>query len=141
MPKEKIIGVSQKAFLFRADGRFLTMRRTKTAPSNPLRWDLPGGDIEFGEDPLAAIKREIKEEAGLATGELRPFAVVGRIYRGNEYWVTVAYTTKVAKGRLKISWEHDLHQWVTIDEFLKLRLPVKIRRFAKTLKSLNRNSL
>jgi len=40
------------------------MRRTETAPSNPLKWDLPGGDVEYGEDPKKAILREIKEETG-----------------------------------------------------------------------------
>mgnify|MGYP001589925562 CR=1 FL=1 len=59
-----VVGFSQKAFVFGKNGKFLTMRRTKTAPSNPLRWDLPGGDVEFGEDPLKSIVREVGEESG-----------------------------------------------------------------------------
>ena len=132
--KKKTTGFSQKAFVFRKDGRFLTIRRTKTAPQNALKWDLPGGDVEFGEDPVKAIRREVKEETGLTARTLRLFGVDGRVYRGVEYWVTIAYRTNDAKGKLTISWEHDLHKWVTVDEFLKLSLPVTIRRFAKALK-------
>lgn len=29
-------------------------------------WDLPGGGLEFNEDPVDALKREIKEESGLS---------------------------------------------------------------------------
>lgn len=29
------------------------------------KWDLPGGTIEFGEEPYAALKREFAEETGI----------------------------------------------------------------------------
>ncbi len=132
--KNKEFGLSQKAFIFNKDGKFLTMRRTKTAPSNPLKWDLPGGNIEFGEDPLKSIIREIKEETGLICKNPIPFDVKAYVYKPNDYWVTIAYKTFKLKGKLSISWEHDLYKWVTIDEFLKLKIPIKLRAFAITLK-------
>lgn len=133
--KSKTMGLSQKAFVLRKDGKFLTMRRTKTAPTNPLRWDLPGGVIEYGEDPRRAVKREIKEETGFLVKELYPVGVEAHTYSLHGYWVTIAYKTSVSGGKLLISWEHDLYKWVTLAEFLKLKLPVKIRKLVKTLKS------
>lgn len=35
------------------------------------KWDLPGGTIEFGEEPYAALKREFDEETGLTGIEAR----------------------------------------------------------------------
>ena len=132
--KTEKIGLSQKAFVFNKDGKFLTMRRTKTAPSNPLKWDLPGGDVEFGEDPIKSIIREIKEETGFLVKNPVPFDVKGYVYPYEKYWVTVAFKAFNPKGKLSVSWEHDLYKWVTIDEFLKLKLPIKLRKFAMTLK-------
>ena len=28
-------------------------------------WEMPGGKVEFGEDPLCGVLREVKEEAGI----------------------------------------------------------------------------
>ena len=137
MDKEKFtvngeVGLSQKAFIFK-DGKFLTIRRTETAPSNALKWDLPGGIIEFGEDIYDSIKREVKEETGLIIENPKPFDVSTRIHRDNEYWLTIAHRADVVGGELEISWEHDLHQWVTIDEFLELPASSTLIKFAKTL--------
>ena len=136
MTQKEVSGFSQKAFIFNKDGKFLTMRRTKTAPSNPLKWDLLGGDIEFGEDPRESIIREIKEETGFTVKNLIPFDVEAHIDLNNEYWVTAAYKVSNPKGKLSISWEHDLYKWVTIDEFLKLKISKKLRKFANSLKKI-----
>jgi 8-oxo-dGTP diphosphatase len=131
--KKRDMGISAKAFVFNKSGKFLTMRRTKTAPSNPLTWDLPGGDIEYGEEPKKAIVREIKEETGFIPKNLSTIDAVAKIYHGDLYWVTLAYRCEVGKGKLRISWEHDLYKWVTPREFLALDIPQKLKRFALTL--------
>lgn len=125
---------AQKAFVFDKDGKFLAMRRTKTAPANALKWDLPGGDIEFGEDPIKSIQREIKEETGFVVNNPIIFDIEAHINSQGEYWVTGAFRAFNPKGKLFISWEHDLYKWVTVDEFLKLKISKKLRRFANTLK-------
>jgi ADP-ribose pyrophosphatase len=61
----KKIGVSQKAIIFNREGKILVLRRSGTALSNPGKWDFPGGDLEFGEDAIGGIIREIREETGL----------------------------------------------------------------------------
>ena len=37
----------------------------------PLKWEFPGGKVEPGEDPAAAIIREIREELGCAVTVVR----------------------------------------------------------------------
>ena len=127
-------GFSEKAFIFNEEGKFLTIRRTETAPSNPLKWDIPGGDVEFGEDAYDAVLREIKDESGLEVKNLSPFDIYAYVTSSGDYWMTVAYKASVAGGEFKVSSEHDLHNWVTIDEFLKLDISDKLRRFGERFK-------
>ena len=52
------------------DGRVLVAQR----PPNkllPLKWEFPGGKVEPGEEPAAAITREIREELGCDVRVLR----------------------------------------------------------------------
>ena len=51
------------AVIERSDGRVLLAQR----PANkhfPLKWEFAGGKVEVGEDPGAALIREIREELG-----------------------------------------------------------------------------
>jgi 8-oxo-dGTP diphosphatase len=45
------------------EGQVLAARRTRP-PDAAGRWELPGGKVEPGEDPAAALIREIGEEFG-----------------------------------------------------------------------------
>lgn len=51
------------AFIQRKDGAVLLIRKARGPYTG--RWDLPGGQIEFGETPEEALRREVNEETGL----------------------------------------------------------------------------
>lgn len=44
--------------------RLLAARRTRP-PAVAGRWELPGGKVEPGEHPVAAVHREVREELGV----------------------------------------------------------------------------
>lgn len=129
----KKVEISQKAIVFNKEGKFLTLHRTSTAPSNPDKWDFPGGDLDFGEDAIKGIIREIKEETGLEVKDLKPFDIESNIYKDEEFWITIAYTAKVIVDKVVLSFEHDDFKWVTPEEFLKLESSDKLKRFVKNL--------
>jgi ADP-ribose pyrophosphatase YjhB (NUDIX family) len=96
-------------------GRLLLARRA-AEPGAGL-WDLPGGFIEEGEEPLAALGRELGEETSL---EIEPLEYLGGypdrygddgIYTLNLYW-----TARIAGGELELDDEIAEVAWFAPDE-------------------------
>jgi 8-oxo-dGTP diphosphatase len=83
------------------DGRVLLARRGGE-PGAGL-WDLLGGFIEEGEDPLAALHREVAEETAL---EIEPLDFLGgypdRYGDGGVYTLNFYWTARVAGGLLEL---------------------------------------
>jgi len=130
------IGLSQKAIIFREDGRFLTIRRSKTAPSRPLHWDLPGGDLDFGEDVKEGMIREIKEETGLRVNDLRVIDAISGFNDIHEFWVTIYYIAQPITKDVILSYEHDDFKWVLPDEFQELKASPRNKKFVERFKFL-----
>lgn len=64
MPEQRqlvaVIGLAKDA-----DGRILLQKRiAPLIPTADGKWELPGGRVEFGESPEAAVIRECEEEIG-----------------------------------------------------------------------------
>jgi len=53
------------AALLEREGRVLIAQR-KPDQWHPLQWEFPGGKVEPGESPEAAVERELQEELGIA---------------------------------------------------------------------------
>jgi 8-oxo-dGTP diphosphatase len=52
------------AAVIEREGRLLVCRRQAT-DRYPLQWEFPGGKVEPGEDPRAALARELEEELAI----------------------------------------------------------------------------
>jgi 8-oxo-dGTP diphosphatase len=52
------------ALIVRNADEVLICQRTKHQPM-PLKWEFPGGKIEYGEQPWDALRRELDEELGI----------------------------------------------------------------------------
>jgi len=116
----KTTHVSQKALIFNSRGEVLVLFRTETAPTRPNAWDLPGGELEFGEKPAEGMIREIQEEAGLAVEAVRVFHIESSVSPENEFWVLITYAAQAISEAVTLSYEHNQFKWVTPSEFMMM---------------------
>ena len=82
-------------------------------------WTLPGGGIEFGEDPSAAMVREVREETGL---EVRAAGVAGldSLFPNKDsttHSLRVIYFTELLGGILtnEVDGSTDLCEWHDVE--------------------------
>ncbi|MBI4120705.1 MAG: NUDIX hydrolase [Parcubacteria group bacterium] len=139
--KEQKINIAQKAILFDENGKILTIRRTETAPSRPLYWDLPGGVVEFGENLKEDIAREIREETGLEVEDVSVFDAASGLNDIHEFWVTICYTARPIAAKIVLSYEHDDFMWVTPQEFTKMKISPRHRAFVERFITTNQHGI
>ena len=104
MPASLVVG----AAIIR-DGRLLAARRT-TSPVGG--WELPGGKVEVGESPAAALAREIDEE--LRCGITVTAWLSGSVEVGPGLRLEVAVAGLVTGE--PVPREHDAVRWLRADE-------------------------
>jgi 8-oxo-dGTP diphosphatase len=96
-------------------------------------WTLPGGGVDFGEDPREAALRELEEESGL-TGEIVALAGVdswaGRFVNPDDgidtdfHGIRIIYRVRITGGELRaeVGGSSDTCAWVDRSELPKLPL-------------------
>ncbi len=108
--------VAVAALVVRGD-RILAMRRASTNEAGPGLWETLSGRVEQGEQPFAAVQREIEEECGLRVEvEPRPIDAYAATRKG-EPMIVVLYRAHYKAGNVCMSAEHDAFEWLTADEF------------------------
>ena len=88
----------------------------------PLKnyWDWPGGFLEYGEEPIQGLKREMKEELGVnvKVGKIL-YAYTGE-YHKNEATFNVFYAATLGKGKLKPADDIAGIKWYPVNKLPKL---------------------
>ncbi len=93
------------------DGRVLACRRT--APAGTAgRWELPGGKVEPGESPEAALVREVREELGVVIRLIRWLASEAPI--ADDLVLRAALADLVSGEPHPV--EHDAARWLSAAE-------------------------
>jgi len=106
------------------DGKkYLLLKRSKINRTSKNKWQFPEGKIEFGEDPVDALKRELEEETGLEliSAEFLNYSssVVDFPNLGSTHLIRLFFKCDV-KGNVKLSEEHTDWNFFGIDEIEKL---------------------
>jgi 8-oxo-dGTP diphosphatase len=110
------------AALVDIDGRVLIARRPEGKALAGL-WEFPGGKVEPGERPEAALIRELREELGIEVSEscLAPFVFASHAY-DSFHLLMPLYLCRRWDGVVAAR-EHDALAWVKPDKLSAYPMP------------------
>jgi 8-oxo-dGTP diphosphatase len=91
------------------DGKILVCQRTRHQ-TMPLKWEFPGGKIEDGEQPRAALVRELEEELGIHATIAEEAARICHEYKSGSAVELRFFVVREYRGQLENRIFRDL-QW------------------------------
>ena len=97
------------------------MRRSLDEPERPGKLDFPGGGVEEGENVVAAVAREVREETGYELHETDfriVFGVTMEATGGEPSLIRILFTARVPSTDVTLNDEHDEYYWTTVDEVI-----------------------
>lgn len=106
---------------YRSECRVLLIQRRY----DPFRsaWALPGGFVEYGEDLIAAVEREIAEETGLNGLLFRQFKTYGDPHRDPRgHTISVVFLTEIVGEAPPLAADDDALQarWFSVGKLPRL---------------------
>ncbi len=96
-----------------SNGEILIVKRAKNDSEGGM-WSLPGGTVEKGENLIAALKREIKEELNVDVISSNFKNVIN-----GENIISYYYVCSI-KGVIKLNEENSNYRWVLIKDLPKM---------------------
>jgi mutator protein MutT len=104
-----------KAVIFNEDRHILLLTRSASHPTLAGEFDLPGGQVDEGEDLIEAVVREIQEETGIMLRTTDPQAFYSHTgtYKGQNFIRILFAITLAEPQNVLLSYEHDSFEWVT----------------------------
>lgn len=120
MTEKRIVSVAN-AIAYRGE-KILLLKRSAKSKYAPGFWQLPGGRLEFGETPMQALIREVKEETGgvFIPSSQKVVCVSSHVIeiRGDNFQLlTIVYKGSI-EGSIIISEEHSDFKWASISDAL-----------------------
>ena len=103
-----------KAFIVDDSGKLLIVKRELNNIQQPGMWEIPGGRLEIGEDPLVGMKREVREEVGI---DILPINVlnVRHFVRADGQKITLMiFYSKPLSNKIILSKEHIDYEWIEL---------------------------
>jgi mutator protein MutT len=105
--------------IIKQDGKVLLLRRNNGNPYFRGLYELPGGKVDFGEDPKAALQREVAEETGFEVGTIQLSDVYSRLDTSDlqkQYISLVFWVGVQGRAPIKLSEEHSQHAWKKLSD-------------------------
>lgn len=111
------------------DGRILLTRFIHAGHPDSAKWTMPGGGMDWGEEPRATAERELEEETGLRADIGPILGVFSRWYQAHESFlgaaghvIGIVYEGANMRGTLRTEFSRDPENttdaagWFTLEE-------------------------
>ena len=107
------------AAIIQNEGKYFIARR---GPTEKLAgyWEFPGGKVEDGESLSDCLQRELKEELGISS-KIGDVLITSDYVYEHGHIQLVALVAEIVGGNLNLT-VHDLYDWLSPSEILKLNL-------------------
>lgn len=123
---EDYIGNTVTFFCHDGNGNVLMSKRNANCRDEHFKWDVGGGGIEFGEDAVAALKKEIREEylTEVLDYEFLGYRDIHRQQNGNPtHWISLDFKVLVDASR----WGNgEPHKFDAVEWFSRQNLPTPV---------------
>lgn len=101
-PGKDYIGVGGGVLVFNKNKEVLLMKRGKNSKNDVGLWNKLGGEVEYGEKVIDAMKRECREEAGI---EIKIWGYLPHsdhiIKKDKQHWMGFNYLANLKSGTAK----------------------------------------
>lgn len=105
-----------RALIQNSENKILLIQKQSNQKIAAGKWILPGGTVDFGEQPLEALNRELKEEINFSLASAN-FIETETIILDNVHWLGLYYKVHGSVETIK-NLEPEKHanvDWVSLD--------------------------
>lgn len=118
------IGVMCAFYCHDGRGNILMHKRSQKCRDEQGRWDGGGGSMEFGETFEETVRREIREEYGVAVKKLQQIGAFNVLRKNGEketHWVKVLFVALINPKGVKIGEPEKMDEigWFSMDKLPK----------------------
>ncbi|MFA6098378.1 MAG: NUDIX domain-containing protein [Patescibacteria group bacterium] len=125
--------------LIKKGSKYLILQRAAGEKYMPMAWDIPGGVINFKEEILHALYREVMEETGIKVRQKKLLFVYGnRPKLLNSHHFQLIFLCHYVSGKIRLSRDHRDYRWVTLKELQKIKTIHFLNAYLKDFKNGNR---
>ena len=117
-------GLIVHTLIFNEKKEILIIKRSISNDTLPNYWDLPGGTLEDGENPVKGALREIEEEICVKIGDPSLFSFRNDIdKKKNKQFITLIFIAPYKGGAVKLNPdEHQDYKWLNPKDAEKYQL-------------------